>query len=79
MWNWTTIRPDNDFNRDAPLTLETGAVGAYVTDKGQVTLSELLRDGFERYAEIRTGVQDSSESGLSHLRPCSRCDVTNTR
>lgn len=30
--------PDNDFDRNTPLTLEAGAQGAYVTDKGQVTL-----------------------------------------
>ena len=30
--------PENDFDRNTPLTLEAGAQGAYVTDKGQVTL-----------------------------------------
>lgn len=30
--------PDNDFDRNTPLTLETGAQGAYVTDNGQVSL-----------------------------------------
>ncbi len=53
--------PDNDFDRNTPLTLEAGAQGAYVTDKGQVTLmpeaaSEFFRDGVQHYAEIRTGV-----------------------
>ncbi|EKU88040.1 hypothetical protein [Bacteroides oleiciplenus] len=30
--------PENDFDRNTPLVLETGSTGAYVTDKGQVTL-----------------------------------------
>lgn len=30
--------PENDFDRNTLLTLETGSMGAYVTDKGQVSL-----------------------------------------
>lgn len=30
--------PENDFDHNTPLTLETGSMGAYVTDKGQVSL-----------------------------------------
>lgn len=30
--------PDNEFDRNTPLTLEAGSTGAYVTDKGQVSL-----------------------------------------
>ena len=30
--------PENDFDHNTPLTLEMGSMGAYVTDKGQVSL-----------------------------------------
>ncbi|WP_167332570.1 fimbrial protein [Bacteroides timonensis] len=38
--------PENDFDRNTPLTLEAGSAGAYVTDKGQVSLMPATNSTF---------------------------------
>ena len=78
--------PDNDFDRNTPLTLEAGAQGAYVTDKGQVTLMPEAASTFAfvmgSNATLKSELvfQDGSEEWLELASaPVSRATSQNTK